>query len=148
MPRAIQSPDDKDRLAAKIRSEIPAFLYFLLNEYEIPEEYADPRRYNIRTYHHPDLREALDGLSPEAELLDLIDLAFLEDFKSIGRIENLAAAKIEERITIADKRRADRLFHYSNSCGSFLGRLAKKHPERVLKGRTATQRGWVLFPPQ
>jgi hypothetical protein len=145
-PMPIATPEERDAFERQLHSEIPAFLHWLLHIYEIPEAYVDRRRYNISTYHHPELRDALDRLAPEAELLELIDLAFKEDFASHGRVR-LTAAKIEERISNADKRRADRLFHFSKSCGTYLGRLAVKHPGRVEKSDTATERGWMLMPP-
>ena len=50
--------------------EIPAFCYYLLN-YTIPKALADPR-YGITHYHHPELLVALDAISPELRLHDLI----------------------------------------------------------------------------
>jgi hypothetical protein len=146
-PMPISTPAERERFERALHSEIPAFIDWLLNIYELPEAFADRRRYNVTTFHHPDLRDALDRLAPEADLLDLIDLTFKKDFASQGRVR-FTAAKIEERVSSVDKRRAERLFSFSNSCGSYLGRLATKHPHRVIKADTATERGWTLYPPQ
>jgi hypothetical protein len=145
-PAPITTTAEKEAFARKVRAEIPAFLWWLLNEYRLPDAYADPRRYNVATYHHPTLLQELEALTPERELLELIDLAFQEDLRQ-GPIR-LTAAKIEERIAIVQARRAERLFHFPNSCGTYLGRLAMKHPERVQKSDTATERGWLLLPPE
>lgn len=143
-PEPIQSSDDKDRFAAKIRSEIPAFIYWLLNTYQIPEEFADPRRYNVATFHHPDLKESLESLSPESELLELIDLALGEDLRS-GPVW-ITAEKLEERIRGQYERRANQVFTYRQSCGKYLHRLSVKLPARVTKSRTGKGNGWNILP--
>jgi len=141
-PEPIESSDDKDRFAAKLRSEIPAFLHWLLSEYELPEAYADPRRYNVATYHHPELRENLESLSPEAELLELIDLVLVDDLDN-GPVW-ITAEKLEERVRITHDRRANQIFTYRGACGKYLHRLSVKHPKRVSKERTKTERTWRI----
>ena len=143
-PEPIQSSHDKDRFAAKIRSEIPAFLYWLLNDYEIPAEFSDPRRYNVATFHHPELALALDSLSPEAELLELIDLTLADDLEH-GPVW-ITAEKLEERIRIYHDRRATQVFTYRQSCAKYLHRLSGKNPKRVTKARTGQANGWNILP--
>lgn len=143
-PEPIQTSDEKERFAAKIRSEIPAFIYWLLNAYQIPEEHADPRRYNIATFHHPELKESLESLSPESELLELIDLALADDLQH-GPVW-ITAEKLEERIRGYHARRADQIFTYRQSCGKYLHRLSVKHPKRVTKARTGQGNGWNIHP--
>ena len=143
-PEPIQSSDDKDRFAAKIRSEIPAFLYWLLNVYQIPEEFADPMRYVVTSYHHPDLKEALESLSPEAELLELIDLALADDLQD-GAVW-ITAEKLEEAIRAQYDRRANQVFTYRQACAKYLHRLSVKAPKRVTKARTGQGNGWNIHP--
>lgn len=143
-PEPIQSSDDKDRFAAKIRSEIPAFIYWLLNVYQIPEEFADPRRYNVATFHHPDLKEALESLSPEVELLELIDLALADDLHD-GAVW-ITAEKLEEKIRAQYDRRANHVFTYRQACAKYLHRLSVKAPKRVTKARTGQGNGWNIHP--
>jgi hypothetical protein len=143
-PEPIQCSDDKARFEAKMRSEIPAFLYWLLNVYQLPEEFTDPRRYNVATYHHPDLKEALESLSPEAELLELIDLTLAHDLQD-GAVW-ISAEKLEEQITIYHERRGKQIFTYRGACGKYLQRLSVKHPKRVSKARTGQGNGWNIHP--
>ncbi|MEI6673708.1 MAG: hypothetical protein WCO57_00875 [Verrucomicrobiota bacterium] len=143
-PDPIGTADEKARFASKIREGLPAFIHWLLYTYKIPEAYADPRRYNIATFQHPNLVETLEGLSPEAELLDLINLVMKEDFKH-GPIW-ITAEKLEERIRAEYERRATQIFTYRQACGKYLHRLSVKRPDRVAKSRTGQANGWNLIP--
>jgi hypothetical protein len=142
-PMPVQTSAERDAFMKKLRSEIPAFLHFLLHEMSKAEEFADSR-YNVKTFHHPDLAAALNELSPEADLLSFIDTVFAADFALQPSI-TLSAAKIEERLRRADGRRADKLLTFRNACGTFMGRLAVKYPTRVVSKRTAIDRGWTIF---
>jgi hypothetical protein len=42
--------------------------------------------------------------------------------------------------------RADRLFSFRTACGTYLGRLAKKHPKHIEQMRDRTRRWWVIEP--
>jgi hypothetical protein len=144
-PEPITTAAEKERFEAKLRSEIPAFLDFLLNRYTVPEKYVDPRRYNVATFHHPIIKECLESLSPEAELLELIDLVLDFDL-SDGPIW-ISASDLENRILASNHhRRAERIFTFNQSCAKYLARLSKKLPDRVMKARTAAERGWRISP--
>ena len=125
--------------------EIPAFLHFLLHEWDAPEDCADPRRYNVRSFHHPVLADSLESFSPEAHLLDLLDAVFADELTGHEGIE-LAAKEIEERLRAYDPRQTDKLFTFRNACGTYLGRLAAKHPERMEYIRTKDSRSWRILP--
>ena len=66
---------ERESFWATLAKEIPAFCFYLLN-YPIPKAWVDPR-YGITHYHHPELLVALDAISPELRLHDLI-VEFLE----------------------------------------------------------------------
>lgn len=144
-PDPITSAVEKEKFEAKLRSEIPAFLDFLLNRYELPEKYVDPRRYNVATFHHPVIKECLESLSPEAELMELIDLVLFDGFND-GPVW-ISASDLENKILASSHhRRAERIFTYNQSCAKYLHRLSQKLPGRVRKARTAAERGWFLSP--
>ena len=144
-PEPITTAAEKERFEAKLRSEIPAFLHFLLNRYTVPEKYVDPRRYNVATFHHPVIKECLESLSPEAELLELIDLVLEFDFHD-GPVW-ISASDLENRILASSHhRRAERIFTFNQSCAKYLHRLSQKLPGRVRKARTAAERGWRILP--
>ncbi len=116
----------------------------MLNVYQIPEEHSDPRRYNVATFHHPELKQNLESLSPEAELLDLIDLTLVNDL-TVGTCW-ITAQDLERRIRENHHRRADTIFTYRQACAKYLHRLSQKRPERVTKGRTGFANGWNIHP--
>ena len=40
-----------------------------------------------------------------------------------------------------------KLLEWNNATGTYLGRLAKKHPNRVHAQRTNSSREWTIYPP-
>jgi 5S rRNA maturation endonuclease (ribonuclease M5) len=141
LPMPVNTQAEKERFQAAIRAELPAFMHFLLNVYQLPEEYQETR-YEVATYHHPELAELLDGLSPEAELLSLID-ATMSNQIALGSIW-ISADELENRIREAQPSRAAKIFTYSQACAKYLHRLSVKHPHRIEKERTASKRGWLI----
>jgi len=144
MPMPTRNQDEREKFAAAIRAEIPAFLHFLLHEYEIPEQFRDPRRYGVATYHHPELVELLDGLSPEKELLDLIDATLFTDPAQLAI--RISAADLENRIRDRHQYRANKIFTFSQACGKYLHRLSQKHPDRISKNPTSSGKLWKISP--
>ena len=60
------------------------------------------------------------------------------------------SAELETALTDKDcacEREANKLLHYGNSCGTYMGRLAKKVPERVDKGVRSSggRREWTIY---
>ena len=145
-PMPVSTNLERVAFRKQLSAEIPAFLHWLLHEYQIPTPCVDPRRYNVKTYHHPVLRENLESLSPESDLLDMIDAAFADDFRMRGSIE-MKAEDIETRLMNFNPRRTEKILFFRNSSGTYLGRLAKKHPDRVVNHRTSSDRRWVIKAP-
>jgi hypothetical protein len=145
-PMPVTSSDEKHAFRNQLSKDIPAFIHWLLNEYEIPATFADKHRYNVATFHHPELKESLEKLSPESNLLEFIDSCFAEDF---GRVEiKLTAKEIQKRLYDRDSRAAEKILSFNNAMGTYLGRLSKKRPERVRYWRTNTGGLWEICPPQ
>ncbi len=58
----------------RITSELPAFLHFLLEEFFIDANIADPiKRFAVKSYHNPAIVDLLNADSPERFLLQKID---------------------------------------------------------------------------
>jgi hypothetical protein len=137
-------------------SKLPAFLHFLLN-WEVPKELRHPR-YGMKTWHHPELLLALDALAPETRLLSLIDeVLFTEHENELGggnlvtrsRAKDSWQGTAEELESLLRSHpaygyEAQKLFSWSTACGTYLGRLAKKHPTRVEPDRSSNARKWFL----
>jgi hypothetical protein len=98
---------------------------------------------------------ALDALAPETRLLVLIDeVIFTPMAVGAGRtvpeeIWNGTAEQLESRLGLSDfGHEARRLLNWPNAAGTYLGRLAAKHPDRVKPDRTSTARKWILYRPK
>ena len=71
MPMDTSERAGRERFWAALLAELPAFVQFLL-DYAIPPELVC-QRFGVTHYHHPELLEAIDGMSPETKLLAIID---------------------------------------------------------------------------
>ncbi|WP_395739313.1 hypothetical protein [Prosthecobacter sp.] len=75
------SIESQKRFREVMAEELPGYLWWLLNEFTIPEEmlvYGDGRsatRFGFREYHAPVIKEGLFDDTPHAEMLRLIDMA-------------------------------------------------------------------------
>jgi hypothetical protein len=134
-----------EAIEAAIASELPAYVHYLLYEHEIREELRDDR-FGIKAYHHPAVLEALSATAPETQLLQEIDRD--EPFNkkkdrvwvwegSSSDLQEILESVAEDRGYSARMRMAS-LLKYGNTCGTYLTRLAKKVPERVIKRRGDT----------
>jgi len=85
MPMPTRSEPERKAFREALKSELPAFAHYLINEYEIPEEMltyedgSDASRFGFAEYHHPVIKDGLFDDTPAAELMQLIDMA---DFSS------------------------------------------------------------------
>lgn len=144
-PMPMDTTDQRVRFHDLILSEIPAYLHWLLHDWKIPESASDPLRYNVATFHHPALAEALHCFSPEAELHELLGIAYAERIRQGIAIE-ATASEIEAELRNVEPMRAERLLQFRNACGTYLGRLATKHQDHLESMRTETRRWWVIRP--
>ncbi len=89
MPMPTRTVEEQKAFNDKIRSELPAYAYWLLNEFEIPaamlmEDGQDATRFGFAAYQHPTLAAQLFDDTPAAQLLRLIDHA---EFTNISVLE-------------------------------------------------------------
>jgi hypothetical protein len=88
MPMPTNTDEERIAFAEQVASELPAFIHWLVNEWEIPggllryDDGRDATRFGFREYHHPIVRDGLFDETPQAELLMLIDTA---EFTNEGR---------------------------------------------------------------
>jgi len=130
-------------------AQLPAFVDFLQN-WQIPANLVS-NRFGIKYYHHPEILESLQELSPEEQLLGLIDEVVFAPglMKTDWRGK---AAELERALKTAEsrsvQREAEKLLPAVNSCGRYLGRLATQHPDRVtMHPGHARSRGWTINAP-
>lgn len=145
MPMRTNSNEERAAFWETLVSELHAFTHFLM-EWEIPDDIKSDR-FGVGHYHHPDLLDALHSLSLEEKLLSLID-GNLFRAPSPGLWRG-TASELEQVLTSSDSRcavEARKLFHWPTACGTFLGRLERRHPNRIEFDRTATARQWTIRP--
>jgi hypothetical protein len=154
MPMPSETLEQRDAFWQTLMSELPAFLHFLL-EWELPQGIRHPR-YGMKTWHHPELLLAVDALAPETRLLSLIDeVLFTDHEKDYGNFKTRSKAKDSWEGTAEELERllrdhpvfgyeAQKLLNWPTACGTYLGRLAKKHPARVELERSSNTRRWIL----
>ena len=148
MPMPTGTTEQTAAFAAKIRSELPAFIHWLLHEYTIPK-YLHNDRCGIRHWHHPDLLSAIRELSPQARLLSLIDKELFHT-QNIQPLWQGSADELEHELTSMKssvRQEATKLLSWNNACGTYLGRLAKEAPGRIEYTRTTSVRQWKINPP-
>jgi hypothetical protein len=146
MPVAIDTADEKAAFRQSLMDQLPGYLHWLETEFEIPKKWTSPR-FGIKEFHHPELVEALDELSPAFVLLELIDQLQpwgKADHEWEGTATELSRLLLREGRT---RRDAERLLNWQNACGQYLGELAKMKPNRVQNARTKHQRAWRISPP-
>ena len=136
-------------------SEIPALLHELVSN-AIPAKYACPR-YGVKHYHDPEIVQALSDIAPENRLLELIETGIFGQVKS-GAISrqpeplSLTAIEWERKLCSSDSsvqyEARQLLGNWSGACGTYLGRLAKSHPDRVVCDgrRHEGSQLWKIFP--
>jgi len=143
LPMATRTQSERDLFWGTLISELPAFLDYLSN-WEIPIGFCCDR-FGIKHFHHSELLESLEMLSQESRLLALIDSEIFSDPSVCcwtGTAERLERQFRDSKY----KEEATRLLCWNNATGTYLGRLANKHPNRFVQSRTATRREWTIYP--
>ena len=149
MPMPTGTSDEIDAFWKALQAELPAFQHYIEN-WEIPEDLRSPR-FGILHYHHPELLEALNALSPEMQLLEMIDKELFDYAYTEVKPWPGTAASLHARLTEQDskvRKQADTLLYSPVACGTYLARLVTKHPDRVTKRRINGQTRYTIVGPQ
>lgn len=141
-PYADDDQAGRDEYRETLSREIPAFLYWL-RSWKIPK-HMQGQRSGVIAYHHPDLIIALDGLSPQAKLLSLIDM--LQIWAPGESTWTGTAHELEGKLLGKDQLgRVAKLLSFNTACGAYLARLAKSNKDRVMKGaREGNKTHWTI----
>jgi hypothetical protein len=127
-----------------IDTELPAFAHYL-DGLNVPEHLVEPRC-GLKSYQHPAILEELMQLSPEHQLIGLIDTVIFENEFLTWRG---TAADLETILRDSKySREADRLFRFNTACGVYLARLHEQDPERIKKTKTNGKVKWAISPPK
>ena len=160
MPWDTSGDGERDKFSKALIEELPAFLYWLDEKYNIPAKFRD-QRYGVKSYHNHRLAGMLNYLTPEMQLLRMIDEVLWQrkaerlfeksapphiTEKWTGTAEELRNILYESRPVKIDAKKL--LDGWQESCGTYLGRLERKKSHRVSKDkRKSDRRGWIITPP-
>jgi hypothetical protein len=146
MPMPTESPEERAAFQAKIREELPHYLDYLLRM-EIPVELR-ASRYGVIAYHNPEVLRDMNESAPEFQLLELIDTDLAGCVKPWkGKASSLESQLLEQHSPVREQ--AKKLLYHSNTCGTYLSRLADKVPERVTTWMSNGIKKYIIsgFPP-
>lgn len=151
MPMSTQTLDERIAFKSQIASELPAYLWWLLHEFAIPEDIREERM-GVTSWRHPTIEREMFDDSPGAELLQLIDAARwegrylwqLESASTVSGIWEDTSLELETRLMNSTvSKEAERLIKH-HKLDRLLSRLKEDEPDRVIQHRTATARHWMI----
>jgi hypothetical protein len=127
---------------------------------QVPQELRESR-YGVRTFQNPELLKELNEIAPEYRLLELMDqclfcrLAEDQPTKiktSSSEIRSWQGSATELEFLLRGpsyglRDQANKLLYCSNTCGTYLARLADKEPNRVKAATINGARRYTIYPP-
>ncbi len=133
---------DYDENMSRFKVELPAFVHFLLSEFQIPEDMRSTR-FGVHHYHNPEIADLLKQFEPHLRFKELLDAHFFKDGKE--PLSRLPASEIQRQLENgAYGSQARQLLPHSTACGQYLARLAKEEPSRFEKTRAKGYTFWTL----
>lgn len=149
MPMATVTAQEKEVFWNQLYAEIPAYLYWLLNEFQLPDSRVD-RRYGVSSWVHPAILEKVAETTPEDAFLALIDKHYYYNVPENTKPTEKRADEIRmDLLSSGDdyvRRQAERLLPMAHVPGTYLTRLAKINP-RIIHQRASGSRHWKIQPP-
>lgn len=157
-PVFARTQEEKDAFEKTVESQIPAFCWWLENEFVIPYELTvepDGRaaRFGVNCYHDPEVMRRLTEASPEFTMLEYIRTCYFIAPPKDGKTRDL---RDELRLSALDIERglkddsspvrleARKLLPTSRTVTTYLERLYANYPGNVYPHRTSKSRDWVL----
>ena len=146
------APGEFVKLRTAITAELPAFIWFLLNEFSLPKELSSAR-YGVADWQHPDLLFDLENLHPWRRLMELIDHVRPWDQDCGGAAadgdcyEGTVADLTELLRTKAPGRAAEVLRDLSGT-GMHLRSAQKRLPLRIGDRLSGGHKVWIIKRPQ
>ena len=142
LPMPAHTQDQREAFFSQLMAEIPAMLAWL-EAWEIPTEFTE-ERCGVRFFHHPAIVAALRELSPEGQLLALIDTAAHSGALPLPWTGTAAELKTILTHDPQTSRDAEKLLgSWAAAAGSYLARLEGQRV-RVLPMLNGITR-WRIF---
>lgn len=130
LPMSAHTLDEREAFFAKLREELPGMLAWLEN-WNIPEDLRE-ERCGVRAFHHSAILAALHELSPEGQLVALIDTASAAGVLPLpwtGTAAELKSVLCGSSPTARDSEKL--LGSWHAAAGSYLARLEGDRVERL-----------------
>lgn len=130
LPMPAHTLDEREAFFAKLREELPGMLAWL-EGWKIPEILRE-ERCGVKAFHHPAILAALHQLSPEGQLVELIDTANAAGALPLpwaGTAADLKAVLTHCQQTSRDAEKL--LGSWHAAAGSYLARLEGSRVERL-----------------
>jgi hypothetical protein len=154
MPMPTGTSEEQAIFRATLVSELPAFIWDLLHQIKIPEEWRD-NRFGVKVYRAPRVLELMDEHEPYVKLLELIDIFYFgsekHEFETLvmdsGDLMEGSAAQIEADLRHPKscvKAQADDLLRGQSFTGRYLQKLVEKRPDRVSFRRTMDAKNYTI----
>jgi hypothetical protein len=147
LPMPAETPQEKFALATAIAKEMPAYVYYLRDELEIPEDIKVKEkgmRYGFNVFQDPVILERIEGTSPGSQLLEMLEQTYLKKGAFVSKAETKPqwigmGSASEVFCVLTDGERnplkcaAIRLLTNPKKCGDYLSKLVDRYPERMQK---------------
>lgn len=149
-PMPADTPAEQAALEAAIKKEMPAYIYWLLNSFQIPESIKEGGRGGFKVVQNPEIIEKINGTAPELQLRELLEHLYLAPVVEEGTKlkqrkppaepywHKLGSAQ-EVFITVTEKSLVNlagrKTLPSVRTCGTYLSRLAEKYPEQFHRYR-------------
>lgn len=145
MPMPTATPDEREVFWNTLVTELPGLLHHI-EAFVIPTDLVS-QRFGIVHYQHPELLAKLDDLSPEFKLLAIVDNHLLTG----GQTWQGKASDLERAVTDSGcpyYYEARKLLSWPTACGTYLGRLRRRHPARFIHALSGAERErvWTIHP--
>lgn len=140
-PMPAKEVDEKKAFRAALHVELPMFLRFL--EEQVTPEHLQDSRDGVTAWKDQDLLTALNGISPENKLEQLIALCMDKGHFSLdeGESEFMKAAELQAKLQDRDSpaySQAGKLLEYHPNCGRYLSALLNSGSPYVTESKKVT----------
>jgi hypothetical protein len=143
MPMYTADPQGREAFRVWTAQQLPAFAWWLLNEYTIPAEIALPDRFGIKGYCHPEIEKQLLELSPDARVRDYIHDTLFK--KGQNQPWRGSAEDLGQKLNTPEGRKLFR--STKRGVADVLARLAVAYPEGFKRKKNDGKRFWIIEPP-
>jgi hypothetical protein len=144
MPMNTAEPEEREAFRVWTAEQLPAFAWWLMNEYTAPAEISLPDRFGIKGYCHPEIERCLLELSPDARIRDYIHDTLFTNGQNQACWRGSAEELEDKKFTTEEGRKV--LRSVKGRLADVLSRLAKVYPDQFMRKKNSGRRFWVIKP--